>query len=177
MKRWLSLFALALALGLGCAAEPHGAAPADDVTMAVLGTVRALHHEADVFEHAGDYARASQAVRRVLAIEYPRGMLEAPDLRADAWGRLAELALRAGNADDALSQANAGLEEARAENVFRARLMMVKGQSLGALADRARDVGDAAAERRHRDEALEALEASIAMNQRVLSRLADGGAR
>lgn len=161
----------------GCAPQSPSNSPPDEATMAILGTVRALHHEADVYEHAGDFTRASQAVRRVLAIDYPRGMLEAPDLRADAWGRLAELSLRGNKPDDSLSQANTGLEAPAPDSVFRARLLMVKGQALGALSDRARALHDTATADGLRDQALTALEASISMNQRVLARVTDGGSR
>lgn len=176
--RFLQAVALGVALLSGCANQPTGGgeAPSNEAVMAVLGTVRALHHEADVFESAGDFERASDAVRRILALQYPRNMAEAEDLRADAYGRLAELALRRAAPDEALSLADTGLRDTRRESVLRARLMMVRGQSLGALADRAHAAADEPGARRLREQAVEALEASIALNQRLLRRLADGGA-
>ncbi len=177
--RWIALFLAALfavVAPLGCVPQ-DARGPTDESTMAVLGTVRALHHQADVYESSGDFERASQAIRRVLAIEYPRGMVESEDLKVDAYGRLAELALRRGNADDALSLSRTGLVEGRRDTVFRARLLMVRGQCLGALADRARVSGDTAGGDRLRAEAIQSLEESIAMNQRVLGRILDGGAR
>jgi hypothetical protein len=170
--------ALGAALLTGCAAQPadRGVAPSNEAVMAMLGTVRALHHEADVFEGAGDFERATGAVRRVLALDFPRNMAEAEDLRADAYGRLAELALRRAAPDEALSLADTGLRDTRREGVLRGRLMMVRGQSLGALADRAHAASDEVAAGRLREQAVEALEASITLNQRLLRRLADGGA-
>lgn len=178
MRRALpSLVAALLALAVGCgnAAAPEGTP--DEAVMAALGTVRALHHEADVFESAGDLERASQAIRRVIALDFPRGMVEAEDLRADAYGRLAELSLRRGAADECLSLASTGVSDARRESVLKARLFMVRGQCLGALADRAQQSGDARGAAQRRDEALQALETSIEMNQRVLRRITDGGQR
>jgi len=176
--RFVHAVALAVALLAGCANHPagRGEAPSNEAVMALLGTVRALHHEADVFEGAGDFERATGAVRRILALEYPRNMAEAEDLRADAYGRLAELALRRAAPDEALSLSDTGLRDTRREGVLRARLMMVRGQSLGALADRAHAAADEDGARRMREQAVEALEASIALNQRLLRRLADGGA-
>lgn len=177
-RRTLGAALVLLGLVAGCAGmeAPHGPPPSNEAVMAVLGTVRALHHEADVFEGAGDFERATGAVRRILALEFPRNMAEAEDLRADAYGRLAELALRRAAPDEALSLADTGLRDTRREGVLRARLMMVRGQSLGALADRSHAGGDDAAAARYRQQALDALEGSIALNQRLLRRLADGGA-
>ncbi|MEZ4391311.1 MAG: hypothetical protein R3A48_09470 [Polyangiales bacterium] len=172
-------WALAVAIGLagaaGCA--PRGDATSrDEASTALLGSVRALHHQADVYEHAGDLARASDAVRRVLALPLSRELPEYEDVRADAYGRLAELALRGGSPDDALSLTDTGLAEATQESVLRARLLMVRGQCLGALADRDVERGDAAAAARRREEAISVLEQSISMNQRILARALDGGA-
>ncbi len=177
-RRLVAAAALALCLlgGSSMDGARHGPAPSNEAVMAVLGTVRALHHEADVFEGAGDFERATGAVRRILALDFPRNMAEAEDLRADAYGRLAELALRRAAPDEALALADTGLRDTRREGVLRARLMMVRGQSLGALADRAHAAGDEPGASRFRSQALEALEASIALNQRLLRRLADGGA-
>ena len=177
-RRFLAVVTCGLALLGGCAAQTptHREAPSNEAVMALLGTVRALHHEADVFEGAGDFERAGAAVRRILALEFPRNMAESEDLRADAYGRLAELALRRATPDEALALADTGLRDTHRESVLRGRLMMVRGQSLGALADRAHAATDEVGARRLRDQAIEALEASIALNQRLLQRLADGGA-
>lgn len=167
-----------LALISGCAPKTseHRKAPSNEAVMALLGTVRALHHEADVFEGAGDFEHAGAAVRRILTLEFPRTMAEGEDLRADAYGRLAELALRRATPDEALSIADTGLRDTHRESVLRGRLMMVRGQSLGALSDRAHAASDEVGARRLREQAIEALEASIALNGRLLQRLTDGGA-
>lgn len=178
MRRATLLAALALSglsLAPGCAPRGDGGAR-DEATTAALGSVRALHHQADVFEHAGDFHRASEAMRRVLALPLSRELPEYEDVRADAYGRLAELALRGGSPDDALSHTDTGLAEATRESVLRARLLMVRGQCLGALAERDHGRGDEAGAARRREQAISALEQSIAMNQRILSRALDGGA-
>ncbi len=172
---------LLLALSLAAAGCGKGTPAADrarvEASMAALGTARALHHEADVYEGAGDFERASDAMRRVLALRLPRGFDEAEDVRADAWGRLAELDLRRDQPEQALAHVDEGLRATPHESVLQARLYMVRGQALRTLAERATASGDQAAATRRREEALSALERSIEVNSRVLGRLTDGGRR
>lgn len=171
--------ALAVALGaLGCNGRRGSGGASNEAVMATLGTVRALHHQADVFENAGDFARARGAVERVLQLSFPPEMAEREDLRLDATGRLAELDLRLGDADGCIARATQGLAEARRESVLQARLMMVRGQCASALADRAQAAQNASLAARHRERALSDLEQSIAVNTRVLRRaLGPQGAR
>jgi tetratricopeptide (TPR) repeat protein len=177
--------ALGLALSLSLAALSGcgtRGAPANDrahaeAAMAALGTARALHHEADVYEGAGDFDRAAGAMRRVLDLRLPRGFEEAEDVRADAWGRLAELDLRRDRPDESLSHVDEGIRATPRESVLQARLFMVRGQALRALAERAASAGDQTAAARRREEALAALEHSIEVNARILGRLTDGGRR
>jgi hypothetical protein len=176
----LLLLATLLVMGLGVGCENrHGASSRDldETTMAVLNTARALHHEADVYESAGDYNAASQAIERVLALHIPPSVAEAEDIRVDAWGRLAEIALEADDPDRALAHANAGLQDSHRESVLRARLYVVKGRALRALADRAARSADTTTADARRREAIDALETSIQINQRVLGHLLDGGTR
>ena len=174
-RTWALCLTLLVAWPTGC--TPRGEiATQDEATTALLGSVRALHQQADVYEHAGEFPRAAEAVRRVLALPLPRELPEYEDVRADAYGRLAELSLRAGSPDDALSHTDTGLAETTRESVLRARLLMVRGQCLGALAERDRERGDTAGAARRREEAIQVLERSIGMNQRILARALDGGA-
>jgi len=175
--RPLSLLAILLALAFGACAQQPDTHRVDEATMAVLGTARALHHEADVYEGAGDFVRASGAMERVLALRLPPTFAGAEDVRADAWGRLAELDLRRGDADRALARVDEAIAATRRESVLQARLYMVRGQSLRALADRAAGAHDEPTAARRRDEALAALERSIAINERILRRLTPGSAR
>ena len=178
MNRLATIAVFAL-LASGCAAGRDDAnrPPPNEAVLALLGNARALHHEADVYEGAGDYARAADAVRRILGMEIPRSMAEAEDLRADAYGRLSELALRRAAPDEALSLADTGLRDTHRESVLRGRLLRVRGQSLAAMADRAHAAGDEAAATRYRGDAIAALEDSIALNARIVARLTHGGAR
>jgi tetratricopeptide (TPR) repeat protein len=175
------LLAMLLAVASLAACGEARRAPADrgrvEASMAALGTVRALHHEADVYEGAGQFAQASQAMRRVLDLRLPQGFGDAESVRADAWGRLAELDLRRDAPDEALARVDEGLAATPRESVLQARLFMVRGQALRALAERAAGAGDGALAARRREEALAALERSIEVNGRILGRLTDGGPR
>jgi tetratricopeptide (TPR) repeat protein len=166
--------ALALAMA-GCERHGTNSRELDEATMAILNTARALHHEADVFESAGDYPAATHAIERVLALRIPPGVEEAEDIRVDAWGRLGEIALEANDPDRALANAETGLRDSHRQSVLTARLYVVKGRSLRALADRAQASGDTVSAEARRRDAIEALEASIRINQRVLGRVLDGG--
>lgn len=145
----------------------------DEITMAVLTTARALHHEADVFESAGDYPSATRAIERVLALRIPPGIQEAEDIRVDAWGRLGEIALKAGDPVRALAHANTGLRDGRRDSVLKARLYVLKGRALQRLAERAASEGDTTTAESRRRESIDALETSVQINQRVLARLLD----
>ena len=168
----------ALSVFGGCRrAAPVDAPAGNEATMAALGTVRALHHEADVYEDGNRLERASDAMRRVLALPLPAGLAEREDVRADAWGRLAEFSIRSHRAGEALAIADEALRATRRESVLQARLLMVRGQALRVLAEAAAASGDAATAARQREMALASLEQSIEVNGRILRRLTDGGAR
>ncbi len=174
------LFALALVITSALACTPPRSS--DDrahaeAAMAVLGTVRALHHEADVYEGVGDFDRAAQAMQRVLDLRLPASFDEAEDVRADAWGRLSELDLRRNRVDEALAHVTEGIRATPHESVLQARLFMVRGQVLRARSERAAGAGDQTTAARLREEALAALEHSIEVNGRILGRLTDGGRR
>jgi hypothetical protein len=175
--------ALALALVLAlCALAGCGprraescARQVDDATIAVLNTARALHEQADIFEAAGDYPAATRAIERVLALHFPHEVEESEDVRADAWGRMAELALAAHDPDRALANANTGLQDSHRDSVLRARLYVARGRALRALSERAQAAGDSATADARRNDALSSLTTSIEINQRVLGTLLDGG--
>lgn len=175
----LALFVLGMLLCSAACDNRHtgSSREIDETTMAILMTARALHHEADVYESAGDFAAAGTAIERVLALRIPQGVLEAEDIRMDAWGRLGEISLMADDPERALAHANTGLRDSRRDSVLQARLYVVKGRALRALAQRAVTAGEPTAAESRRREALDALETSIQINQRVLGRLLDGGTR
>lgn len=175
--RGLFVLLVALCAAPGCRPERPRQGTSGEASMAYLGVARALHHEADVYESSGNYTHAAQAMERVLTLPMPADFAARDDLRADAWGRLAELDLRRDDADRALARCDEGLRATTRESVLLARLYMVRGQALRALADRAAAAHDDSGAARMRDEAIAALERSIAINQRVLGRIITPGGR
>ncbi|MFO0557142.1 MAG: hypothetical protein U0269_03930 [Polyangiales bacterium] len=183
LERLARLFVLGAALGIatapaGCATPSGDQGPSlDEATMALLSAARALHHEADVYESSNDYVAAQRTVQRVLALRAPSAIREVEDVRVDAFGRVAELALRNNEAQTALDRVDEGLREARRESVLKARLLLVRGRALRALGEQAQSAGQADVAAARRREAIEALEQSIRMNERVLDAALDGGVR
>lgn len=181
--RLASIVALGAALGFstvqaGCGAPATDAGPSlDEATMALISAARGLHHEADVLESSGDIAGAQRAVQRVLGLRAPSAVREIDDVRSDAFGRVAELALRANDPQTALDRVDEGLREARRDSVLKARLLLVRGRALRALGEQAQTRGDATTAAARRRDAIEALEQSIHMNERVLEAALDGGVR
>jgi tetratricopeptide (TPR) repeat protein len=180
MKHWLLIMGLCvMAPVVGCDRGAHSSNDRETMerSMAILGTVRALHHEADVYESSGQFDLASHAVQRIMDLRLPESLPEAEDVRADAWGRMAELDLRRQRPDEALAHTVEGLRVAPHESVLQARIYMVRGQALRALADRATTAGDTTNAARFREEALTTLEHSIEINTRILGRLTPGASR
>lgn len=183
LSRLARLFVLGAALGMatvpaGCGAPSGEQGPSlDEATMALLSAARALHHEADVYESSNDYVAAQRTVQRVLALRAPSAVREVEDVRVDAFGRVAELALRNNEAQTALDRVDEGLREARRDSVLKARLLLVRGRALRALGETATAQGNADVAAARRREAIEALEQSIRMNERVLDAALDGGVR
>jgi hypothetical protein len=70
-----------------------------------------------------------------------------------------------------------GLREARRDSVLKARLLLVRGRALRALAEQAQATGRADVADLRRREAIKALEQSIRMNELVLHAVIDGGVR
>ncbi|MDP3279287.1 MAG: hypothetical protein Q8Q09_29115 [Deltaproteobacteria bacterium] len=169
----------ALCLGLtqsacGIRAPRVASESLDDATIALLGAARALHSQADLYEASGDQTQAIRSIERVLTLSAPAAVREVEDVRVDAYGRLSELALSANRPADAIRYADQGIQMATRESVLHARLHLVRGRSLRALAESmaVTQSGEAAT---RRAEAIAALERSIQMNERVLQRALDAG--
>jgi tetratricopeptide (TPR) repeat protein len=159
----------------GCpSAEPAGP-PIDEPVMAFLSAARALHHEADIRERAGDTAGAIASLERLVALPAPRAV-EVDEVLADARARLAELRLGKGDLEGAERDVQAGLQHVQGPTYFRGHLLEVQGlleeQRGAALADAGR--ADEAAKARTR--AVTLLEEAVHVQEQVIDRaLADGG--
>jgi len=158
----------------GCASEPtHAPGASPERLLSALGTAQALQHESDELEARGDLVSAARTAQRVLDVPFPDGAAEREDVRLDAYGRVAELALAQNDLAVAADQAHAGLAEATRDSYFRARLHVVLGRVHQARAAHLRDTGDADGARTESEAAIDELEQSIAINRVVLG----GGGR
>jgi hypothetical protein len=177
----LALCALALAACKndgapgGCpTAEPAGT-PISAPVMAFLSAARALHHEADIKEKAGDVAGAIASLERLVALQAPQAD-EVDEVLADAHARLAELRLRLADLDRAEAEVKAGLQRASGPTYFRGHLLEVEGLVEEARAASLADAGRAEEASRARARAIALLEEAVQTQEQVIDRaLEDGG--
>ena len=185
-----SACALAFAFAfVGCAKRDAGAPAAmravdggqavDDATMAFLSEARALHHEANVKEDERDVRGAIAAVTRVVKAQRPHAGERIPEIEevlADAYARIAELEVRAGDLAAADEAARAGLEHAPDATYFRGHLLEVRGIVDESRAASLADAGNEAGAAKARAEAMRWLEEAVSVQERVIGgALADDG--
>ncbi|HEY2514227.1 MAG TPA: hypothetical protein VGI39_25345 [Polyangiaceae bacterium] len=194
MRRLLSLILCAGALATGCsrsderaptasnrAAEPRteDGGPAVDVeTMAFLSEARALHHEANVKEEADDVRGAIAIVRRIVEARRPHRGSRVPEIEevlADAWARIGELELRAGDPERAASAAREGLGHAEAPTYFRGHLLEVQGIAEETRASLLADAGNKPGAAKARAAAMALLEEAVTVQDRVIGEALDAG--
>jgi hypothetical protein len=180
--RRLPLAAVALALALAsCHGEPRPSVtespiaraddPAlDEVLLVPLAQARNLHHLADLHLADADLEAAIGAVAAVLRVRFPAGSPEGEDTLLDARARLAKLLVTAGRPDEARRVVDEGLAAAARESFFLANLHAVSGELHQARA-RALEESDPAAARAERRRAIEAIERSMEINERIQQRL------
>jgi tetratricopeptide (TPR) repeat protein len=154
-------------------------AAVDPSLMAFLSKARAVHHEADLAEKAGDARRAVGALEQLTAGPTPGASHPSPEVRevlADTCARLAELRSGLGEPDGALADLDRGLALAREPTHFRGRLMEVRGLVEERRAKVLQDKGDRKAAAEAKDRALAAYEQAVEIQDEVIGRaLADAG--
>lgn len=176
-----------VALGFACSNEPGGdggkgpvtriTAPEDAIDeslMIALSQAKNFHHKARVYMSDGQLPLATDAVRTILAIEFPAGAPEAEDVRLDARAMLAKLLVAQGQVDAAMSVVDEGLASATRESFFVANLYTVKGEVLQAQAEllvATGQPGDAERAREVRKQAIVAFDKSIAINEALQKRI------
>jgi len=177
-RRSMSLLALStlmLALAGGFAATP-GCSRQDDVAvdtqiMAFLSEARALHHQANIKEEAGDVPGAIAAMERLVVTSRPHPERKAPEVEevlADAYARLAELRLRKGDLDPAATAVKGGLEHVTEPTYFRGHLVEVQGLIEEARAAQLADAGNTAEAARAREHAIQLLEEVVKIQDQVI---------
>lgn len=177
--------AIVIAIAVGCArdtAEAGGAPPIDTEVMAFLSEARALHHQANLKEEAGDLAGAVSAMERLVAARRPHPETKTPEVEevlADAYARLAELELKRSGLPAAARAIDRGLSHAPDATYFRGHLVEVQGLMMEATASELADAGKKEEAARARDKAIQLLEEVVKIQDQVIQKsLAgrDGGA-
>lgn len=185
MKRALVslLFAALLVMAaIGCDHKDtsNGGPAVDTELMAFLSEARALHHQANLKEDAGDLPGAISAMDRLVAAQRPHPERPAPEVEevlADAYARLAELRLKRGDLDPAGVAITRGLEHAPGSTYFRGHLLEVQGLVEETRSSELTDAGKPAEAAKAREHAIQLLEQVVKIQDDVIQRSLgkDGG--
>jgi len=159
----------------GCpSAQPAGPA-IDEAVMAFLSAARALHHEADIRERAGDVEGAIAPLEKLVAMPAPRAV-EVQEVLADAHARLAELRLERGDVDGATRDVETGLLAVQGPTYFRGHLLEVQGRIEEARANALADAGRREEASRAKTRAVSLLDEAVHVQEQVIEHaLADAG--
>lgn len=175
-----SFLAALIAAGVAVAGcrEPQRRATCEELSdsvdtdvMAFLSKARALHHEANVQEAAGNVAGAVASLDTLVQSPVPRPGTKVPEVEevlADAFARLADLRLQQGDLDRALADVQAGLAHAEAPTYFRGHLLEVEGSIEEARASRLADGGRPEEVERARAKALLVLRQAVDVQDQVI---------
>ncbi len=173
------LFALSVA-SLGASAcqrhpaassEDDAGAPVDVEIMAYLSEARALHHEANLKESAGDLPGAILALDRLTGARRPHEGTRVPEVEevlADTYARVAELRLRSGDTENAGRAVEVGLAHAPAPTYFRGHLLEVSGVVEETRAAQLLDAGESTASAGARARAIRLLEEAVSVQEKVV---------
>jgi hypothetical protein len=143
--------------------------------MAFLSAARALHHEADIQQQAGDVDAALGSLHRLVALKTPKAS-ESDEVLADAYARLAELTLEKNDVAGAEREAKKGLDHAVGPTYFRGHLLEVAGLVEERRAATLADAGSAREAAEARARAVSLLEEAVNVQEHVIARaLGDGG--
>lgn len=188
-RRAWSFVALALALVLLVAVvgrrcffdRPTGetSGVVDVELLAFLSESRALHHEANLKEEAGDLSGAAMAMQRLVTLQRPNGersatktpeVPEVEEVLADAYARLAEIELRQGSIVPAAEAIRVGLTHAPEPTYFRGHLIEIEGLIEEARATALADAGKLEEAVRAREKAISHLEDVVRIQEQVIQR-------
>ena len=191
MKRLLPILAVAIACALAACAKRDSAASAPRVQledggtavdldlMAFLSEARALHHEANVREDAGDLPGAIAAMQKLVHASRPHPgepIPEVEEVLADAFARLAELAMRDHDLDRATAAVHEGMAHAEGVTYFRGHLLEVAGIVEETRASVLADAGKTDEAVKARARALASLEEAVDVQEKVIGHaLSDAG--
>jgi len=144
----------------------------DPPLLAFLSQARALHHEANVHEAAGDPGHAIDSLERLVSGPKPhpeRTVPEVEEVLSDTYARLGELRLQSGNLDAAAGAVREGLIHAQEPTYFRGHLFEVSGIIEEARAASFADAGRPEDAKLARERALTLLHEAVEIQNRVIS--------
>jgi hypothetical protein len=170
MTRWIA-FAIAIVLAIACSRREN-AEEVDVELMAFLSQARALHHQANLKEEAGDVAGAVQAMQRLVRAQRPHEG-KAPEIRevlADSYARLGELELKRSALGPAAEAIATGLTLTPEPTYFRGHLIEVQGLIEEARATELADGGKLAEAVHAREHAIQLLEEVVRIQEQVIQR-------
>lgn len=151
-------------------ASVEGGDPVSPALLAFLSRARSGHHAADQLEQdSPDLAIAK--LQAIVDGPIPGGstpLVEAREVLADTRARLADLKSQSGRFDAALSDINAGLEQAKETSYFRGHLFEVRGLVEERRSKQLAEAGDASAAAAAKQRALTAFEASMDIQEKVI---------
>ncbi len=157
--------------------EVDAGTPVDPVLVAFLGRARAAHHRADILEDRKDLAGAARVLSELVAPNSKSpDRPEAREVIADTHARLADLKSRLGQFDAAEGEVRAGMTLAKDTSYFRGHLFEMQGLVAERRAKQLRASGDDVAAKKFEDEALQAFERAMSVQQEVIqTTLSDAG--
>jgi tetratricopeptide (TPR) repeat protein len=184
MNRWAlalvafaAAIAIAMALAIGCGrdmtGDANGSPPIDTEVMAYLSEARALHHQANLKEEAGDVPGAVGAMERLVAAQRPHPEAKLPEVEevlADAYARLAELELKRNGLPAAAKAIDSGLTHAPEPTYFRGHLDEVQGLVMEATAAELTDAGKKEEAAKAREKAINLLEQVVTIQDQVIQK-------
>jgi hypothetical protein len=178
--------ALAFVLAIGCGrdmpSDTNGSPPIDTEVMAYLSEARALHHQANLKEEAGDLPGAIGSMERLASARRPHPEAKLPEVEevlADAYARLAELELKRNGLPAASKAIDSGLTHAPEPTYFRGHLVEVQGLVMEASAAEFADAGKKEEAAKAREKAIQLLEEVVKIQDQVIQKSLtgrDGGA-
>lgn len=153
--------------------------PIDTLLMAYLSKARALHHEADLHEQAGDPRAAIVDLERLVATPVPGNQSPAPEAQevlADTLARLADLRGQLGDFEAAERDIERGLQRAPKQSYFEGHLVEIRGVGQERRAKRLSEQGDSKGAEQARRKAIELFDEAIRIQDQVINKaLLDAG--
>jgi hypothetical protein len=160
-----------------CPNEEGVAKPVDPILMAWLSKARTLHHLADLAEGEGSVDKAIAPLEQLVGGTLPSGQpVEAQEVMADTYARLAELRARKGEYARADQDVASGLAFAATPTYFRGHLLEVRGLIFEKQSGDLEKAGKIAEAKQAREKAVAAsLDAVRIQDEVIKSTLGDAG--